>query len=263
MVDEGKKRKASEIAEHAEAPAQQVDIVDLTAESNDDDEVAPSEDADEVTQRKVDWEAKTAVKRERLGQLEQQAAADLVKSSMQTVGAIGVQKQLEQHLAREEAVKKARAAEEAKAIASAAAEAADEAAKEAVEAASKAVSGGDWDTIRSWGYPNAAGVGQQGKASGKGAAVKTEAKMKTEFGHPGRTGLARDKVFERELGFHWDRSRIFTPAGWGGVDLGSRHYAPFDCGGRFRRNSRRLGVPDGQCYRCGTILALVCKRPII
>ncbi|ETV79516.1 hypothetical protein H257_07506 [Aphanomyces astaci] len=39
----------------------------------------------------------------------------------------------------------------------------------------------------------------QGKASGKGAAVKTESKVK---------------------GFHWDRSRIFTPAGWGGVDLG-------------------------------------------
>ncbi|RHZ42643.1 hypothetical protein DYB26_006908 [Aphanomyces astaci] len=93
-------------------------VADLTAESDDDDGVA---------QRKADWEAKATVKREWLGQ--QQAAADLAKSAMQRVGE-GVQKLLEQHLAREEAAKKARA------------------------------------------------------------------------------------------GFHWDRSRIFTPAGWGGVDLG-------------------------------------------
>ncbi|RHZ33304.1 hypothetical protein DYB26_007407 [Aphanomyces astaci] len=44
--------------------------------------------------------------------------------------------------------------------------------------------------------------------------------VKGEAGGPERTGLAPDEVFERELGFHWDRSRIFTPAGWGGVDLG-------------------------------------------
>ncbi|RLO12907.1 hypothetical protein DYB28_014350, partial [Aphanomyces astaci] len=87
MADEGKKRKANEIAEdaddsveEAEAPAQQVEVVDLTAESDDDGEVTPSEDAAEVARRKADWEAKAAVKRERLGQLEQQAAADLVKS---------------------------------------------------------------------------------------------------------------------------------------------------------------------------------------
>ncbi|RLO08235.1 hypothetical protein DYB28_002312, partial [Aphanomyces astaci] len=108
MADEGKKRKANEIAEdaddsveEAEAPAQQVELVDLTAESDDDGGVTPSEDAADVAQRKADWEAKAAVKRERLGQLEQQAAADLVKSAMQTVGAEGVQKLLEQQLARE------------------------------------------------------------------------------------------------------------------------------------------------------------------
>ncbi|RHY78912.1 hypothetical protein DYB26_015652 [Aphanomyces astaci] len=218
MADEGKKHKASEIAEEAddsveeaEAPAQQVEVVDHTAESDDDDGVAPSEDAAEVAQRKADWESKAAVKRERLGQMEQQAAADLVKSAMQTVSAEGVQKLLEQHLAQDEAIKKARAADEVKAKAKRAEEAktiaaADEAAKEAAEAVNKAVSGGVG--------------GKEGKASGKGAAVKTESKVKTELGGPERTGLARDEVFERELGFHWDRSRIFTPAGWGGVDLG-------------------------------------------
>ncbi|RQM29293.1 hypothetical protein B5M09_011744 [Aphanomyces astaci] len=107
MADECKKRKASEIVEdaddsveEAEATAQQVEVVDLTAESNDDDRAAPNEDAAEVAQRKADWEAKAAVKRVRLGQLEQQAAADLVKSAMQTVGTEGVKKLLEQHLAR-------------------------------------------------------------------------------------------------------------------------------------------------------------------
>ncbi|RLO04154.1 hypothetical protein DYB28_007020 [Aphanomyces astaci] len=201
MADEGKKRKANEIAEDAdgsveetEAPAQQVEVVDLTAESDDDGGVAPNEDAAEVARRKADWETKAAVKCERLGQLEQQAAGDLVKSAMQIVGAEGVQKLLEQHLAREEAAKKARAAEEvkvkarraeeAKAIAAAATKAADEAAKEAAEAAMKVIS-----------------------------------EVKAELVGPERTGLARDEVFERELGFHWDRSRIFTPAGWGGVDL--------------------------------------------
>ncbi|RHY00117.1 hypothetical protein DYB36_013397 [Aphanomyces astaci] len=175
MEDEGKKRKASEIAEdavdsvkEAEATAPQVEVVDLTAESDDDDGVAPTEDAAE------------------------QAAADLVKSAMQTVGDIGVQKLLEQHLAREEAAKEARAAEEAKAkakraeeakaITAAVAIAADEAAKEAAEAASV--------------------VRKQGKASVKGVAVKTETKVKGEFGGPERTGLARDEVFELELGFH-------------------------------------------------------------
>ncbi|RHY95917.1 hypothetical protein DYB35_010442 [Aphanomyces astaci] len=210
MADEGKKRKASEIAEDAddgvevaEAPTQQVEVVDLTAESDDDGGVAPSEDAAEVAQRKADWEAKAAVKRERLGQLEQQAAADL-------------------HLAREEAAKKAKAAEEAKAIAAAAAKADDEAAKETAEAASKAASGGVTGTSSGdGGHPNAAVVGgKEGKPSGKEAAVKTEAKVEAELGGPERTGLARDKVFERELGFHWDLSRISTPAGWGGVDLG-------------------------------------------
>ncbi|RHY81757.1 hypothetical protein DYB26_011218 [Aphanomyces astaci] len=116
MADEGKKRKASEIADEADDSVEEAEPpVDLTAESDDDDGVAPSEDAAEVAQRKADWEAKAAVKRERPGQLEQQAASDLVKSAMQTVGAEGVQKLLEQHLAREEAAKKARAAEEVKA----------------------------------------------------------------------------------------------------------------------------------------------------
>ncbi|RHY06502.1 hypothetical protein DYB25_012535 [Aphanomyces astaci] len=78
-------------------------VADLTAESDDDDGVA---------QRKADWEAKATVKREWLGQ--QQAAADLAKSAMQRVGE-GVQKLLEQHLARDEAAKKARAVEEVKA----------------------------------------------------------------------------------------------------------------------------------------------------
>ncbi|RHY64952.1 hypothetical protein DYB38_014343, partial [Aphanomyces astaci] len=112
---EGKKCKASvfaedadESVEEAEAQAPQVEAVDLTAESDDDAGAAPTEDA-------VDWEAKGGVKRERLGQLEQQEAADLVKSAMHTVGADGVQKRLEKHLAREEAAKKVRTTEEAKA----------------------------------------------------------------------------------------------------------------------------------------------------
>ncbi|RLO06161.1 hypothetical protein DYB28_002953 [Aphanomyces astaci] len=137
MADEGKKRKANEIAEdaddsveEAEAPAQQVEVVDLTAESDDDGGVVPSEDAAEVAQRKADWEAKAAVKRERLGQLEQQAAADLVKSAMQ-VWAPKVKKDEQ-----------------------------------------------------------------------RGTAVKTEAKVKAELVGPERTGLGRDEVFERELGFH-------------------------------------------------------------
>ncbi|RLO03021.1 hypothetical protein DYB28_011601 [Aphanomyces astaci] len=201
MTDECNKRKANEIAEHAddsieeaEAPAQQVEVVDLTVESDDNDGVAPSEDAAEVARHQADWEAKAAVKREGLGQLEQQAAADLVKSAMKTVGAEGVQKLLKQHLAREEAVKKARAAEEvkakasraeeAKAIAAAATKAADEAAKETAETARKVTS-----------------------------------EVKAELVGPERTGLARDEVFERELGFHWDRSQIFTSTGWGGVNL--------------------------------------------
>ncbi|RHZ27891.1 hypothetical protein DYB26_013341, partial [Aphanomyces astaci] len=61
MTDEGKKRKANEIAEdaddsveEAEAPTQQVEVVDLTAESDDDDGVAPSEDAAELARRKAD-----------------------------------------------------------------------------------------------------------------------------------------------------------------------------------------------------------------
>ncbi|RLO01381.1 hypothetical protein DYB28_015796, partial [Aphanomyces astaci] len=192
MADEGKKHKASEIAEEAddsveeaESPAQQVEVVDHTAESDDDDGVA---------QRKADWESKAAVKRERLGQMEQQAAADLVKSAMQTVSAEGVQKLLEQHLAQDEAIKKARAAEEVKAKAKRAEEAktiaaADEAAKEAAEAVNKAVSGGVTGTPSGdGGHPNATGVGgKEGKASGKGAAVKTESKVKTELGGPERT----------------------------------------------------------------------------
>ncbi|RHZ17562.1 hypothetical protein DYB26_006867, partial [Aphanomyces astaci] len=238
VTDEGKKRKANEIAEdaddsveEAEAPAQQVEVEDLTAESDDDDGVAPGEDAAEVARRKADWDAKAAVKREQLGQLEQQVAADLVKSGMQTVGADGVQKLLEQHLAREEAAKKARAAEEvkakarraeeAKAIAAAATKAADEAAKEAAEASTKVISEGVVGIpAGNGGHPNAMGVGgNERKTNGVGSAVKIEAKMKAELLGPQRTGLARDEVFERELGFHWDRSRIFTPAGWGGVDL--------------------------------------------
>ncbi|RHY21429.1 hypothetical protein DYB36_011424, partial [Aphanomyces astaci] len=130
--------------EETEAAEQQVEIVDVTAESDDDDGVAPSEDA---------------------------KAAKLLEQS------------------------KAKRTEEAKAMA-----AADNAAKEAAEAASVG--------------------GKQGKASGKGISVKTESNAKAEFGGPERTGLARDEAFERELGFHWDRSRIFTPAVWGGVDLG-------------------------------------------
>ncbi|RHZ13306.1 hypothetical protein DYB37_009887 [Aphanomyces astaci] len=213
MADEGKKRKASEIAEdaddsveEAEAPAQQVEVVDLTAESDDDGGVAPSEDAAEMAQRKADWEVKATVKCERLGQLEQQAAADL-------------------HLAREEAAKKAKAAEELKAKARRAEEAkaiAAAAAKAAAEAASTAASGGVTGTSSGdGGHPNAADVGgKEGKPSGKEAAVKTETKVEAELSGPERTGLARDEVFERELGFHWDCSRIFRPAGWGGVDLG-------------------------------------------
>ncbi|ETV89492.1 hypothetical protein H257_00756 [Aphanomyces astaci] len=214
MADECKKRKASEIVEdaddsveEAEATAQQVEVVDLTAESNDDDRAAPNEDAAEVAQRKADWEAKAAVKRVRLGQLEQQAAADLVKSAMQTVGTEGKGK--------------ARG-KEAKAIAAAAAKAADKAAKEAAETVRKATSEGVIGTPSGDGeHPNATDIGgKEGKASGEGAVVKTESKVKVELGGPERTGLARDEVFERELGFHWDCSRIFTPTGWGGVDSG-------------------------------------------
>ncbi|RQM26927.1 hypothetical protein B5M09_011590 [Aphanomyces astaci] len=80
---------------------------------------APTEDEAEVAHRKADGEAKVVVKREWLGQLEQQAAAELVKSAMHSVGEKGVQKLLEQHLVREEAAKKARAAEAAKAKANA------------------------------------------------------------------------------------------------------------------------------------------------
>ncbi|RLO12581.1 hypothetical protein DYB28_014946, partial [Aphanomyces astaci] len=65
MTDECNKRKANEIAEHAddsieeaEAPAQQVEVVDLTVESDDNDGVAPSEDAAEVARHQADWEAK-------------------------------------------------------------------------------------------------------------------------------------------------------------------------------------------------------------
>ncbi|RHZ00069.1 hypothetical protein DYB37_013995 [Aphanomyces astaci] len=89
MADEGKKRKASEIVEdaddsveEAEAPAPQVEVVGFTAESDDENGVAPTENVAEAAQRKAVWEA---TKRERMGQLEQQAAADLVKSVMQTV----------------------------------------------------------------------------------------------------------------------------------------------------------------------------------
>ncbi|RHY99572.1 hypothetical protein DYB37_013025 [Aphanomyces astaci] len=61
----------------------------------------------------------------------------------------------------------------------------------------------------------------EGEASAKGVAVNTEVKVKGECGGPERTDLARDEVFERELGLHWERSRIFTPVGWAGVDLES------------------------------------------
>ncbi|RQM26954.1 hypothetical protein B5M09_009867 [Aphanomyces astaci] len=74
MADKGKKRKASEIvedaddsAEEAEAPAPQVEVVDFTAESDDENGVAPTEDAAEEAQRMADWEA---AKRKRMGQLE-------------------------------------------------------------------------------------------------------------------------------------------------------------------------------------------------
>ncbi|RHY52386.1 hypothetical protein DYB30_008578, partial [Aphanomyces astaci] len=145
----------------------------------------------------------------------------LVKSAMQTVGAEGVQKLLEQHLAHakkakaaEEVKAKAKRAEEAKAIAAAATKAADEAARKVTSEGVTGTPSGDG------GHPNAMGVGgNERKASGVGTAVKTEAKVKAELVGPERTGLARDEVFERELGFHWYRSRIFTPAGWGGVDL--------------------------------------------
>ncbi|RQM24054.1 hypothetical protein B5M09_011673 [Aphanomyces astaci] len=191
MADEGKKRKVSEIAEDAddsvdkaEAPAQQVEVVELTAESDD-----------------ADWEAKAAVNRERLGQLEQESAADLVKSAMQTVGAEGMQKLLEQHLAREEAAKKRRAAEEVKAKAMRAEEAktiAAAAAKAPDEAASKAASGGVTGTPSSdGGHPNAACVGgKEGKVSGMEAAITTQAKVEAELGGPERIGLAREEVFE-------------------------------------------------------------------
>ncbi|RQM20551.1 hypothetical protein B5M09_013461 [Aphanomyces astaci] len=182
MADEGKKRKASVIAEdvddsveETESPAPQVEVVDLTAESDDDNGVAPTEDA-------ADWEAKGGLQRERLGQLEQQAAADLVKSAMPTVGAEGVQKLLEQHLAREEAAEKARAPEEAKAKAKRAVEAKAIAAAAATKAASGDVTGapsGDG------GHLDAAGVGRkEGNASVKGTVVKTEAKVKCEAGGP-------------------------------------------------------------------------------
>ncbi|RHZ24921.1 hypothetical protein DYB37_008871, partial [Aphanomyces astaci] len=149
MADEGK-NKANKIAEdaddsveEAEAPAQQVEVVDLTAD-----------------------------------------------------GRRGcVQKLLEQHLAREEVTKKVRAAEEVKAKARRAEET-----KAIAAAVAKAA-----EAAR--------------KASGVGTAVKTEAKVKAELVGSERTGLTRDEMFERELGFHWDRSRIFTPACWGGVDL--------------------------------------------
>ncbi|RHY67571.1 hypothetical protein DYB38_014221 [Aphanomyces astaci] len=63
-------------------------------------------------------------------------------------------------------------------------------------------------------HPNTEGVGgNEGKVTVKGVAVETEAKVKGEFGGRERTSLARDEVFERELGFHWNRWRIFTPAG--------------------------------------------------
>ncbi|RHZ11792.1 hypothetical protein DYB31_012343, partial [Aphanomyces astaci] len=39
-----------------------------------------------------------------------------------------------------------------------------------------------------------------------------------EVGGPEWAGLARDEVFEQALGFHWERSRIFTPGGWTGVE---------------------------------------------
>ncbi|RLO10273.1 hypothetical protein DYB28_000084 [Aphanomyces astaci] len=184
---EGKKRKASVFAEdvddsveETESPAPQVEVVDLTAELDDDDGVAPTEDA-------VDWEAKGGVKHDRLGQLEQQAAADLVKSAMHTVGAEGVLKLLEQHLAREEAAKKARAPEEAKAKA----KRAEEAKAIAAAAATKA------------------GVGRkEGNASVKGTVVKTEAKVKGEAGGP---ASLETKCLSESWG---------SPAGWGGVDFG-------------------------------------------
>ncbi|ETV71873.1 hypothetical protein H257_13006 [Aphanomyces astaci] len=150
MADEGKKRKANEIAEdaddsieEAEAPEQQVEVVDLTAESNDGGGVAPIEDAADGC---------------RLGEKRR------ANSSHR-----GVQKLLEQHLAREEAAKKARAAEEvkakarraeeAKAIAAAEAKAADDAAKDAAEAAVKVTSEGVTGTPSGdGGHPNAMGV---------------------------------------------------------------------------------------------------------
>ncbi|RLO06816.1 hypothetical protein DYB28_014986, partial [Aphanomyces astaci] len=121
MADEGKKRKANEIAkdaddsvEEAEAPAQQVEVVDLTAESDDDDGVPP------------------------------------------TLGKRGGR-------------------QEGKS-------------------------------------------GRRGEGESK-ARQRGQGEVKAELVGPERTGLTRDEVFELELGFHWDRSRIFTPAGWGGVDL--------------------------------------------
>ncbi|RQM28501.1 hypothetical protein B5M09_012648, partial [Aphanomyces astaci] len=211
--------------EEAKAPAQQVEVVDLTAESDDDGGVAPRGRNGAVQGRlggqgnrevRTAWTA-GAASGCRLGE-ERHASS--------------VQKLLKQHLAREEAAKKAKAAEElkakarraeeAKAIAAAAAKAADEAAKEAAEAASTGASGGVTGTSSgNGGHPNAADFGgKEGKPSGKEAAVKTETKVEAELSGPERTGLARDEVFERELGFHWDCSRIFRPAGWGGVDLG-------------------------------------------
>ncbi|RHY08160.1 hypothetical protein DYB30_011590 [Aphanomyces astaci] len=41
---------------------------------------------------------------------------------------------------------------------------------------------------------------------------------RSEVGGPEWAGLARDEVFEQALGFHWERSRIFTPGGWTGVE---------------------------------------------
>ncbi|ETV63830.1 hypothetical protein H257_19235 [Aphanomyces astaci] len=175
MEGDGKKRKASEIAEDA---GDSVEVAEVPV---------PQEE-----------EVKTTVKCERLGQLEQR------------------RRRADQQLAREEATKKARAADEAKAIATAAAKAADQAAKEAAVAATKLANGSMTGTPSQ----HCRRRGKQGKASVKRVAVRTQAKVKGEAGGPERTGLTPDEVFERELGFHWDRSRIFTPAGWRGVDLG-------------------------------------------
>ncbi|RHZ35118.1 hypothetical protein DYB37_013863, partial [Aphanomyces astaci] len=227
MADEGKKRKANEIAEdaddsveEAEAPVQRVEVVDLTAESDDDGGVAPSEDTAEVARRKADWEDKAAVGT-MSPSMHRQCKQARTNASKSVESVFHREETARKERAAEEVKAKARRAEEAKAIAAAATKAADEAAKEAAEAARKVVSEGVAGTPAGNGeHPNAMGVGgNERKANGVGSAVKTEAKMKAELVGPERTGLARDEVFERELGFHWDRSRIFTPAGWGGVDL--------------------------------------------